>query len=200
MSSIADLLEQVGLLWSGVVRWGEPIPSRNTGVYIVSLTSRCDQNPPVRDNAPIDRCAVADWLAKVPSLRLDSRSEPSPDAVVRRLREFWLPDESILYIGKTDRPLRKRVNEYYGTKLGYGSPHRGGHWIKTLSVLHETFVHYIETTMPEESEGHLLRAFVARVTSSTREILRDSERPFPFANLEFPKGNRKRHGFSRQTR
>ena len=126
MSSIADLLEQVGLLWSGVVRWGEPIPSRNAGVYIVSQTSRCDQNPPVRDNAPIVRCAVVDWLAKAPSLRLDGRSEPSPDVVVRRLREFWLPDESILYIGKTDRPLRERVNEYYGTKLGNRSPHRGG--------------------------------------------------------------------------
>ena len=200
MSSIADLLKQVGLQWTGVVQWGEPVPSLKQGVYLLSLASRCDQNPVITGDAPVDRREVAGWLARVPSFKLDGRSEPSPDDVVQRLGEFWLRDESILYIGKTDRALRKRVNEYYGTNLGNRSPHRGGHWIKTLSVLHDTFVHYAETPRPEESEGDLLRAFIAGVRSSARETLRDPERPFPFANLEFPKGVRKKHGFLGSTR
>lgn len=167
---------------------------------MVSLTPLRNQNPAMPGGAPVDRCAVAGWLARVPGLKLDGQSEPSPDEVARRLGEFWLCDESILYIGKAGVSLRDRVGAYYRTPLGNRSPHKGGHWIKTLSILRETFVHYAETPRPEESECHLLRVFTSRVTTKAKGHLRDPDRPFPFANLEFPKGNRKKHGLTEPTR
>ena len=171
-----------------------------TGVYVVSLISSLDQNPAVPDGAPSNRCAVAQWLGRVPSLKLDGQLRPSPDEIVRRLGEFWLRDESVLYIGKPNQRLCDRVRQYYGTALGNSGPQRGGHWLKTLSVLEETFVHYMETPSPEESKNPLLGAFVSRVTSSAKQELKDPEHPFPFANLVFPKGTRKDHGLKGQAR
>ena len=112
------------------------------------------------------------------------------------LSEFWLSDESTLYIGKTSS-LRNRVRGYYKTPLGDRRPHAGGHWIKTLSLLSETFVYYAESPDPEHAESRLIQAFVTRVSSSTKHRLRDAEHPFPFANLEFPRGNRKDHGIAK---
>lgn len=40
----------------------------------------------------------------------------------------------------------------------------------------------------------MLRAFCAGVSEETRASLHDPERPFPFANLEWPRGVYKRHG------
>ena len=37
------------------------------------------------------------------------------------------------------------------------------------------------------------------IKRNTRLWLRDNTRPLPFANLEFPKGTRKRHGISMST-
>jgi hypothetical protein len=47
---------------------------------------------------------------------------------------------------------------------------------------------------PEVVEGRLLAFFTRNVSLQTRDALRDRDRPFPFANLEHPRGNRKVHG------
>ena len=201
MSTVADILEDASLQWTGVVPWGCPVPSQSPGVYIVSLSSDYDRNSALpRCDPPIDLTAVQRWLENVPTMKLDDRVVPSPEAVADRLREFWLFDENILYIGQTSKPLRKRVHQYYRTPLGARSPHRGGHWVKVLSTLRESYVHYAETENPERSEYQLLRAFVSRVSPDAKTRLRDCGRPFPFANLEFPKGNRRRHGLTCQAR
>lgn len=204
-STVSDLLEEVSLRPAGVVLWSQlPVPNRNAGVYIVSLSRDCNRNERVLETAPIDHKAVSRWISRVPKMELDGR-KPSPDTLAKRLGEFWLPDESILYIGKSGsrktskkRSLEKRTKEYHKHVLGDPKPHRGGHWIKTLSILSETFVHYAESSYPKETESRLIKAFIPRVSSSSRKRLGDAERPFPFANLEFPKGTRKRHGISRQ--
>ena len=198
MSTISELLELVSIKRTGAVRWGEPVPCTVSGVYIVSLSERSGQNQVLLDNAPIDLGAVKEWLRRVPNMSLDGQIGPSSKDVAERLGEFWLPDESILYIGKASRSLRKRVHQYYRTPLGNSAPHRGGHWIKTLSVLDETFVHYIETPDAEETEKRLLGAFVSLVSDKTKQRLKDPERPFPYANLEYPKGKRKNHGVTPQ--
>lgn len=198
MSTISELLERVSLKRTGTVRWSERVPSNRSGVYIVSLSERCEQNDRLFDAAPINLTTVEQWLRRVSKMKLDGQEEPSPEDVANRLGEFWLPDESILYIGKTDRPLRQRVGEFYRTPLGAPKPHRGGHWIKTLSILDETFVHYVETPDAEETEEQLLKAFVSLVSDRSKQHLKDPDRPFPYANLEYPKRNRKRHGLARQ--
>ncbi|HEY5149176.1 MAG TPA: hypothetical protein VIJ23_05030 [Mycobacterium sp.] len=41
---------------------------------------------------------------------------------------WWLPDTSVLYIGKAGptNPLRTRVHQFVKTSIGAAGPHRGG--------------------------------------------------------------------------
>ncbi len=167
---------------------------------LVSLSRDCNRDGRVLETVPIDHEALNRWISRVPELKLNG-CKPSSDTLAKRLGEFWLPDESILYIGQTSRrSLETRTKQYYKHVLGKPSPHRGGHWIKTLTILNEIFIHYAESSDPKETESRLIKAFISQVSSSSRRRLRDAERPFPFANLEFPSGIRKDHGISHQTK
>jgi hypothetical protein len=110
-----------------------------------------------------------------------------------------MPDENIVYIGRAGS-LRKRIGDYYRTPLGDSKPHAGGHWIKTLAVLPEVRVYFVETEDYEHGERSLLTAFVQGVSKPTREALFDPTLPIPFANLEHPPGTRKDHGIRQPTR
>jgi hypothetical protein len=162
------------------------------------MSKAADANTSVCHRAPIDVKAVEQWIERVPMIELAGKT-PSTDALAHHLSEFWLPDESILYIGKASS-LTSRLRDYYNTPLGDRRPHAGGHWIKTLSVLPDTFVHFAETSDPESKEDVLLRAFIRNVSKSTKERLRDPNHPFPFANLEFPKGTCKTHAIRKSKR
>jgi hypothetical protein len=145
--------------------------------------------------APIDPEKVAAWIARVPTLRLDGR-RPDAAAVVERLRSFWLPDESIVYIGKATS-LASRVGQYYRTPVGEPRPHAGGHWLKTLADLGVLTVHYAEVqgSDPEDVEYDMMRAFMAGVSEGTRDRHPQPGLLLPFANLEGP-GGRRHHGLS----
>jgi len=195
-STVSHLLDAASLPLAGVVPWSSVVPSRGRGIYIVSMSSKFSRNDRVFEAAPIDGNAVSRWISRVPAIELDRQPTPSPDELVMRLSEFWLPDESILYVGKATS-LRTRVRGYCATPLGDRRPHAGGHWIKTISILSETFVYFAETQTPEETESMLIQTFVDGVSSDTKQKLRDPKHPFPFANLEYPKGNRKVHGIAR---
>ena len=205
-SAVLNLLETIPIKLTGSVHWNEPVQSKKCGIYIVSLSSRPSENSGILKSAPINFEIVKDWTQAC-GLKLDNDSNPPVEAIVQRISEFWYPDENILYIGQTSRPLSERVNEYYKHELGDSRPHRGGHWLKTLSNLDSFFVHYAETSIPELVEQCLIEAFVEGVSSSTKCVLRDSTRLFPFANLEYritnchPKRKiRKRHGIRNQTK
>lgn len=199
MATVKDLFETDSLKRRGWVCWGEEIPSDRPGVYVISMSSEFDQNNCLLDSAPIDHDLVSNWLRRAPEFKLDGMLNPSPEAVALRLGEYWLSDENILYIGQTSNSMRKRVNQFYRHKLGNRGGHSGGHWLKTLSVLRETFVHYAESPDAEWSEFRLMQAFMARVSASTKSRLRDSDRPYPFANVEFPT-LRRQHGISKSKR
>jgi hypothetical protein len=116
-----------------------------------------------------------------------------------RLNQFWLSDESILYIGQTEssKGIKGRVSQYYRTELGERRPHAGGHLLKTLSILNQLFVHYFPDNTPILTEENLLRTFVKHVSKQTLTNLWDKNLPLPFANLELEKGNIKNHGISK---
>ena len=181
-----------GLAAEGVVRWGELINTDEPGIYVVSRQREvdvvgCDPAP-----APIDIDAVSRLLEVRPELTVDG-ARPSAVELARRLADFWLPDEHILYIGlATD--LHDRVNQYYGTPLGARRPHAGGWFLKAIVGITDTFVHWARTYDRVSAEEAALGAFVSSVSKETLKGLRDPERPFPFANLEWPAGTRKRHG------
>src|SRR5437879_2359420 len=80
-----------------------------------------------------------------------------------RVASFWLPDEVILYVGKATS-LSTRVRQYYSTPLGARSPHAGGHFLKTLSILGELTVHFATTVEPGPTEDAALSFFCSRVS------------------------------------
>jgi hypothetical protein len=62
--SAADLIRSVGLLADGPVRWGQPVPARRPGIYLVEL------GVPL-PTAPLELALVGKWLERLPDLRLD---------------------------------------------------------------------------------------------------------------------------------
>ena len=199
MPSTAEaLFTVVGLRPSGPVLFGDPVPETAPGVYIIAHTrDPRSAAPPDGYHPHFSLADISDWLDFVPSMALDG-VRPSPESICARLRQFWLPDEPVLYIGQTGSGLRKRLRQYYRTPLGRPKPHAGGYWLKTLTDYGCTFVFWAATphSDPERVEEQMLAAFVRGVDTDSRRLLRDPKRPFPFANLEYPRGNVKRHGIT----
>jgi hypothetical protein len=180
----------------GVTRWHERIPVDCAGVYAVALAAEIAELV-VLPAAPLSHAATRRLLAVRPELTLFGR-RPSSRQLARRVAAFWLPDETILYIGKATS-LQSRVGGYYRTRLGARRPHAGGWWLKLLEpeALAQLRVHYARVERPELAEDQMMGAFCGRVSRSTRLALPDPEHPFPFANLEWhTRGRklRKRHG------
>ena len=194
-SSVAQLLSRVGLERSGCVAWGEPVPERRTGVYVVSLSPSQDRTENLLVKCPVSAAALDNLLEVCPDLRLDGEV-PSRDALGERLASYWLPDECVLYIGLAGQPLRTRVRQYYRTPLGAAKPHKGGWWLKTLSVLDKLWVHYTATPDFENAEAEMLRAFAASVSGATRRRLPAGDPVMPFANLRDGDWRRKSHGLT----
>lgn len=170
---------------------------------MVALTPHLDRMDSAVTKSPVAAAAVAELLSTRPELELDG-SRPAQDELVARLSVFWYPDEVVLYIGRagpretrpTGGEVTHRVREYYGTPLGARAPHAGGWPLKTLSCLNELSVHYGYCADDREAEENGLGGFAAELSDRTRASLHDRERLMPFANLEFPKGNAKRHGIT----
>lgn len=122
--------------------WGVKIRHEVPGVYIVGL----HRDPADRTGlpaAPIDEAALREWMVRVPALRL--RGEPvTPGGLAAHIGQWWLPDTSVLYIGKAGpgNPLSKRVHQFVKTPIGAAGPHRGGQWLKTLTNISRLTVHY----------------------------------------------------------
>lgn len=199
-STVSSIFGVAGLKPETVVRWGEPVPERRSGVYVVSLADdpRLSQSP--LTEAPISLPAVEHLLAVRPELMVDA-ARPTPLSLASRIASFWFPDETVLYIGRagtTARPraLGARIREYYTTPLGARRPHSGGWFLKTLENLGELFVHYAQAQDPEGAESEMTREYCRGVSESTLGVIRDPDRPLPFANLEWPKGVRKNHGIT----
>ena len=182
----AELLRSVGLLADGPVRWGNPVRVGGPGIYIVEL-------PGTLKAAPIDHTLVAAWIERVPTLTLDN-ARPTQRELAVRMGEFWLPDETVLYIGMTNLSIGGRVAELVKTPLGDRRPHAGGHWLKTLTVVPDLRIWWASTAAPEEYEDALLSAFAERVPDAGRAALRDSSVVLPWANLQAATDERKQHG------
>jgi hypothetical protein len=116
------------------------------------------------------------------------------------LAQWWLPDTSILYIGKAEgQSLHRRVSQYYDTPLGARRPHGGGYWLKTLEVLDAVYVHYAEAPTDVSAgvvEDDLINAFL-RLYLDVPSTHPEPELALPWANLQVdrPSPRRRRdHG------
>lgn len=197
-TSITNLLKTSGLSFEKLqtVKWGDIPFSKQSGIYIVSTCENPSENVNLYSSAPIDINQLESWIIKVKTLRVDNDDKTTSEKLFERLNQFWSPDENILYIGQTEckNGIKGRVGQYYKTELGNKSPHAGGQWLKTLSILDKLFIHYFPIDNPKIIEVKLLYNFINQVSKQTLEKLRDNEMPLPFANLEIKAT--KKHGIN----
>ncbi len=174
-----ELLRSLGLLPDGPILFGQPVLSQGPGVYVIEWPS-----PETR--APIEHHHLRAWLERVETLRVDGE-RPTPHELAARLGRYWLPEQTIVYIGQTTRSLRRRLAEFAATPLGERRPHAGGYWLKTLRGLEKARVWWAETDAPEEYEDALLEAFGAAVGEPGT---------LPFANLTSLATGQRAHGIT----
>lgn len=198
-STVSQLFSSASIRNSGCVPWGTPVPCKHGGVYLVSISESVFHKADPVSRAPICEKRVKEWISLVPKMRVDG-DRPSVAKLVKVLSAFWIPDESVIYIGKTSQSLRDRINSFYRTKIGCARPHRGGYWVKMLDDCQRLWIHFSECDEPFRVEQKMLGFFVCGVSENSRRAIREPEHAFPFANMEYPPGSRKHHGISRATR
>jgi transcription elongation factor GreA len=186
--SAPALLREVGLLADGPLPWGRPVPGRSPGVFVVEL-------PAPLPTAPIELTRVGKWLERVPGLLLDG-ARPTSRTLAARLASFWLPSQTVVYIGATEATISGRLAAMERTVLGDRRPFSGGHWLHTLRTLSTARVWWTPTSAVEEYEDALLAAFAATVPEGERAALGDRDVVLPFANLRRPTGERKSTGLT----
>ncbi|WP_025834318.1 hypothetical protein [Bacteroides rodentium] len=106
-TTIKQLVEKVRLSSTDIkkVKWNTPIGCKEEGIYIVSLSENIESNKTIKE-FPISMTILETWIKKLDYFIIDKKETKDSKIIRERLSEFWIPDESILYIGKA--PLRKR--------------------------------------------------------------------------------------------
>ena len=174
--SISELIRKSGISVEGIetVRWNNRPKNSEVGIYIVSTCQNPNLNCNLYSTAPIDDNVLNFWLNKVSALQIDYELAPTMVQVRDRLTQFWLPDENILYIGMTNskKGIAGRVGQYYRTEIGERRPHAGGHWIKTLKILSNLYIHYFPDKTPKQTEEKLLRTFIEQVSKKNTQKLK----------------------------
>jgi hypothetical protein len=102
--TVHEVFRAAGLKASGPVRWGEIVPEKQAGVYIVAAVEDPDEGC-----GAIDVSYLKDQIA-----------------------ERWIPSEPVIYIGRSRRPLSLRIREFNKHIHGAKSPHQGGQDAKLL--------------------------------------------------------------------
>lgn len=184
----AALFRSVGLLADGPTVWGRPVPAQGPGVFVLEL-------PAPLATAPIELTRVGKWIERVDTLRLDG-TRPSSRALAARLATFWLPSQTVVYVGATDASVGRRVASIGSTVLGDRRPSSSGHWLKTLRSLDGVRVWWSLTDATEEYEDALLAAFAEDVPAAERAALADPSVVLPFGNLRRPTGERRATGIT----
>ena len=178
----SELMRSLGLMVDGPAVWGKQVAARAPGVFVFETSA------PLA-TAPIDIVAVRRWLEHVPELRLDGE-RPAPPELAARLADFWLPDEPVVYVGRSARSIGQRLAAIYATPLGDARPTGIAHWLRALSILGSLRVWWSDTDAHEEYEDALLAQIAARnAVGRTPPVL-------PFANLALPDGTPRPHGLT----
>jgi transcription elongation factor GreA len=145
--------------------------------------------------APLDFGHVGRWLERVPELRLDG-ARPGGRELIARLAAFWLPQQTVLFIGSTAGSVAGRVSSIAKTPLGERRPASTGHWLQTLVDPSVLRIWWAATDAPEEYEDGLFGAFASGVGEAERAALPDTSVIAPWANLRTPTGDRKQTGIA----
>ncbi len=199
-TTVQELFRKFDILDFQKVQWEANFKENKQGVYVVSTSSDPNKHLGISENPNFDEQQIQLWINKVEDFLVDNNPATLTN-VKNRLAEFWLPDESILYIGKASTRkngsgISKRIREYFSTTIGDGGPHSGGQWVKSLANLNTLTVYYGVCDDPNEIEVQMLQFFMCNVSKTTLEGLYDKRLPIPFANIKVTRN--KSHGFKNQ--
>jgi len=183
-------LDVIGREHDGFVIWGNPVQVREKGVYVVVA----DRSIVAED---ISESKIEKWIEQVPRMVIYDQMA-SVTTLKKRLTRFIDPNEQILYIGKTDKTINERVSQFYSHVLSKPSPHRGGHWIKTISDMSLLKVYYAVVENPADVEFQMLDYYSKYITNIGHTEFYDSDCIVPFANLQKNNGCKKKHGIKNQ--
>lgn len=179
-TSIADVLSCCPAL-RGPILWGRDPKCLKPGVYLVCM-------PYTSIQPPFDSDLLQHWVANAVGMTIGSVRATAATAA-NALCMFWHADETILYVGSTGRTISERIHQYYGTPIGFGRPHRGGYWIKTLANIRDLTVYWSPSDDPEGLEKDLQELFIGKRAGTTADL--------PFGNLQREKDkSHKAHGIA----
>lgn len=176
-TTIASLSGCIGLAFGAPLSWkaaGKKLGSipNDPGVYvIIGKKSK---------TAPIDPSMIMSWIARCPKMKLNG-TKPTAKGQTAYLSSYWLPNETVLYIGKAGSNLRTRIGQFLKHNLGAKSPHSGGQWLLALSTLPSLQIYWSiaeSKSHAAELESRALLFFASQA---------DTVGSLPFANLTAPK-------------
>lgn len=201
--SVKDIFSKFNLVLTGQVKWNQEIKLDKCGIYVIALTDKVDEVITLK-NPIFSEDAILDWIKLINVYEktiLVDKTIASVQSLKQRLSQYWLPDETIIYIGRVGptkgRTFKTRMNEFYKTKLGCNKKHAGGHWLNTLANIAELNIFY--SVCDPEIEEDMIKYFCEQVSTETKKGMHDKINCFPFANKELNKRSTKKHGISNQT-
>ena len=167
-TTVSEAFAAAGLVPEGVVKWKQTPKVSGPGVYIISSTKSV-QTGATLPNAPLSSSQFNHWLNVCPDLTLHG-VRPTAQQLQDQIQRFWIPDETIIYIGLASS-LSGRLAGYYNTLIGASNPHSGGYFLKLLSNLNELWVHYAQCSDPESAEKKMLGRFCESVSVESKQLL-----------------------------
>jgi hypothetical protein len=196
-ATVAQLLSAVDAEPLGCAPWGE-LPDTQYSIsstFVVALTPDRDSAGDGLATAPLSEQALERLLEDCPGLQVNGR-QASLAALAEQLSSWWMPGESVLYVGVAPRRLKAELRDLYETPLGAPYPYRNGWWLKLLSNPSDLWVHYALTATVDDVEAEMLRAFARDASAEAVAQLPDDGVVAPFANLRDAQWRRKEHGIT----
>jgi hypothetical protein len=155
--TVTEIFNAAELFPSGPVLWQTDPPETSPGVYVVARVGDA--------NGSCDACELP--FRDLRAFNLDLEYET----------HRWLRNEPIVYVGKTDRSIRKRLGEFRRHECGNKRPHAGGQVVKLLQC--DLWVYWSPAPNPCDAEHTMICAFKKQTGQ------------FPFANEFEGRGKRR---------
>ncbi len=164
-------------------KWGEGIESTSRGVYLISTSKDILATEPIFESAPLNDTSILYWIEKDEKLKTDGKPATLLN-IKDRLDSYWLADETILYIGKSNSTIgiRQHMSNLYNLNLGNNQHINTGVWLKTLDILYQLHVHYISCAHPDDKKKEMILNFKSQFSKKSKKKLMNHSHEFPFAN------------------
>jgi hypothetical protein len=122
-TSISNLLDTVGLKVDGQIEWGKECHFSKCGIYIIAITDEADSLV-FRDDPPFSKAKIEEWIhhnQNAGKPLLIDKAIADTEKIIARLKGFWIPDETILYIGKAGpsktRTIKNKIKRILHYKI-----------------------------------------------------------------------------------